>query len=896
MGIYDGYIITNTNGSGNVYTSLASTFHNSNLGTFNTGNSLVLNGAQNKTFKCSGGNVTGSNFYYRIYRTSATAGAFSSAQTMSFASNDGGGCGGNQTWERTNAGINVLSGLTSGFYHLEIYTDAPGSPSTAYYNNGGSNYRASFTVLPIASAATGDWSSTSTWVGGAVPPAEAAVTISNAHTVTLNQAATVSLLTINSGGTFTASDNTARTLTITKSSSGSLTTLANSGTWVNGVGGSTITFTGAPSSGDAIHGVTGTIAFQNVVINKTGGSNNVGVNFGTTGTSLATGGKLTIGTGGFVSTNIPTNFYTVNGSTTLEFSQTGGTYNVNAAPADITWPSSNSPANINITTGTVNLNTTRTASGNLNITGGVLALGANLTINGNWTRASSATFTPSTNTVTLSGSSAQTIQITGGGTATMYGLIINNSTGVSLSNSVGNLTNLNVTNSLTLTSGALTTNGNTLTLSSGIAITRATGTISTVPTFGGTSSVTYTTGGVTTDNELNTSVTNLSCSNTSGTVTLKSGASLTATTASNVSGGTFLVPSTSTLIIGSGGFTNAGPLTINGTLQLNAGSYINSATGFTYGLTGSLIYNTGGSYGMSNEWPASSGPNSITIQNSGTNLTIGASRTISATGSMTVNAGCAFSVSSGTLTTNNNLTLKSDATGTASIGNSAGSFSGEMTVERYIPANGRRYRFLASPVVGGTSLEWRDGAGIVTSGKGIQITGGTGTVDASTTNAPSAFYYNESSTTNTGINGVGKWVAIDGSTSLTNGRGYRVFVRGDRTISLTTVNSDNNATTISVSGTHPTGTVTLPVTYTAGDGGLGWNLVGNPYPCSIDFTSGSGWTKTSIGTGVAVYRPSSNSYAYSITNGDATNNVNVTTNGGSNIIGSGQAFWVRATS
>lgn len=474
----------------------------------------------------------------------------------------------------------------------------------------------------------------------------------------------------------------------------------------------------------------------------------------------------------------------------------------------------------------------------------------------------------------------------------MYGLIINNAAGVSLA-SGGNATSLTVTNALTLTSGGLITNGNTLTLSSGIAITRATGTISTVPTFGGTSSVTYTTGGVTTDNELNTSVTNLTCSNTSGTVTLKSGASLTATTASNVSGGTFLVPSTSTLFLGSGGFTNAGPVTINVTLQLNAGSFITNATGFTYGSAGALIYNTGGSYGMSNEWPASSGPNSITIQNSGTNLTIGSSRTISGSGSMTVNAGCAFSISSRTLTTNDNLTLKSDVNGTASIGNSAGGFSGEMTVERHIPANGRRYRFLASPVVGGTSLEWRNN-GVNTSGLGIQITG-TGTVDASTSNAPSAFYYNESSTTNTGINGVGKWVAIDGDASLTNGRGYRVFVRGDRTISLTTVNSDNNATTISVKGTHPTTTVTLPVSYTVGDGGLGWNLVGNPYPCSIDFTSGAGWTKTNIGTGVAVYRPSSNSYAYSITNGDATNNVLVTTNGGSNIIGSGQAFWVRAT-
>jgi hypothetical protein len=739
-----------------------------------------------------------------------------------------------------------------------------------------------------ASSQTGNWSATGTWTGGVVPPTSSLVEIRNAHNVTLDQAATVATLTINSGGTFTASDNSARTLTISRTASA--TTLVNSGgTWANGSGGSTVNFVGIGSSADVLHTVSGTFNLNNVVINKTSGSFNVGVAFGSNG-KLASGGKLTIGNAGYLS-SIPSDFYTANGNTTLEFSTLGG-YTVGGG--DVTWPSSNSPASINITLGTVILNSARTASGNLNITGGGLTLGANLTINGNWTRASSATFTPSTFTVTLSGSSAQTIQITGGGTSTQYSLIVNNSAGVSLSNSNGNLTNLTVTNALTLTAGSLTTNGNTLTLNSGIAITRGTGTISAVPSFSGTSSITYTTGGVTTDNELNSSVTSLTCSNASGTVTLKSGATLTATTATNAVGGTFLVPITSTLILGSGGFSNSGPLTINGNLQLNAGSFITNAGNFTYGSSGNLIYNTGGSYGMSNEWPDSSGPNSITIQNSGTNLTIGASRTISSSGSMTVNAGCSFTVSSTfTLTTNNNLTLKSDATGTASIGNSAGSFSGEITVERHIPANGRRYRFLASPVVGGTTLEWRND-GVNTSGLGIQITG-TGTVDASTSNAPSAFYYNESSTSNTGINGVGKWVAIDGSTTITNGRGYRVFVRGDRIISLTTVNSDNNATTISVKGTHPTTTVTLPVTYTVGDGGLGWNLVGNPYPCSIDFTSGAGWTKTNIGTGVAVYRPSSNSYAYSITNGDATNNVLVTTNGGSNIIGSGQAFWVRAT-
>ncbi len=249
------------------------------------------------------------------------------------------------------------------------------------------------------------------------------------------------------------------------------------------------------------------------------------------------------------------------------------------------------------------------------------------------------------------------------------------------------------------------------------------------------------------------------------------------------------------------------------------------------------------------------------------------------------NPGTVIVGSGSTLTTGGFLTLKSDSNGTANVGTSNGTISGNLTAERYIPANGRRYRFLSSPVVGGSSLQWRDNAGN-TNGRGILITG-TGTVDASTTNQPSAFYYDETNTTGD-INDVAKWLTIDGSSSLTNGKGYRVFVRGDRSISLTTINSVNNATTIWVNGTYPTGTITLPVSYTS-SGAAGWNLVGNPYPCNIDWNAASGWTKTNLNDQIAIYRPISNSYAYYTTTG------NVSTNNGSNIIGSGQAFWVKAS-
>lgn len=146
-GIYDAYVILNINGGGLNYKQPSTNFNGTNLGTFSNTQSLIFAGGQNKTYKCNGGNVTGGNIYYRVYPTSGTPGTFTPL-TMGWSSNDSGAGSGcqNQTWEINSNTTNLLSSLADGTYTLEVYLDAPGYPSTAYYSNNSNNFKASFTI------------------------------------------------------------------------------------------------------------------------------------------------------------------------------------------------------------------------------------------------------------------------------------------------------------------------------------------------------------------------------------------------------------------------------------------------------------------------------------------------------------------------------------------------------------------------------------------------------------------------------------------------------------------------------------------------------------------------------------------------------------------------------
>ena len=88
---------------------------------------------------------------------------------------------------------------------------------------------------------------------------------------------------------------------------------------------------------------------------------------------------------------------------------------------------------------------------------------------------------------------------------------------------------------------------------------------------------------------------------------------------------------------------------------------------------------------------------------------------------------------------------------------------------------------------------------------------------------------------------------------------------------------------VDLRGVPNQGDIIMPVDYTNGDG---WNLVGNPYPSTIDWDSPD-WVKQNMANAVYILNPDTEQYATYINGASA--------NGGSPLIASQQAFWVVAT-
>ena len=201
-----------------------------------------------------------------------------------------------------------------------------------------------------------------------------------------------------------------------------------------------------------------------------------------------------------------------------------------------------------------------------------------------------------------------------------------------------------------------------------------------------------------------------------------------------------------------------------------------------------------------------------------------------------------FGVSNAILHTNNNLTLLSSATGTASVGdmtnngaNSGNDITGNVTVERYIPNHFKAWQFLAVPTKGQTiNAAWQEGntplANTTHPGYGTIIT----------SNVPGAVGLGFDIFTPAGPT-MKSWDALsaswqgvpDPSMLIDNKKGYMLLVRGDR--SVTVFNQPATQTILRTTGKlYTIGGEAPPVTnVNAGT----FESIGNPYASAIDFNN-----------------------------------------------------------
>lgn len=243
---------------------------------------------------------------------------------------------------------------------------------------------------------------------------------------------------------------------------------------------------------------------------------------------------------------------------------------------------------------------------------------------------------------------------------------------------------------------------------------------------------------------------------------------------------------------------------------------------------------------------------------------------------LVINPGKKFLVSSqyqltalGTITNNGGsggFTLKSDASGTASLIHNATGVP--ATVQRFISGSKEAWHFLSSPV----SNQIIAGSNWVPSG-----TYGNGTgYDLYVWDEPTpcwVYQPNESTTPN--------WPTVHPSANFVPGKGYLYSVQATNP-THEFVGSLNN------------GAISYPITNNSIDEDLkGFNLIGNPYPSSIDWKTSSGWTRSNLldsGGGYDMWIWNETAGNYGVFNSNST----IGTNGVTQYIAPMQGFFVRA--
>jgi hypothetical protein len=273
------------------------------------------------------------------------------------------------------------------------------------------------------------------------------------------------------------------------------------------------------------------------------------------------------------------------------------------------------------------------------------------------------------------------------------------------------------------------------------------------------------------------------------------------------------------------------------------------------------------------------------------NLTINSGKTL------TVSSGNSLKVA-GNLVNNGSIVFKSDASGSGIFDSFTGAISGtgSVTVERFIPANKRSFRFLSSAVTTSTSIKanWQENVSNTTtvyadnqnpnSGYGTHITGAGGATngfDTTTTNNPSLYSYTN-----------GAWAAVvNTNSSFTAGTPYRLLVRGDRSINMSTNTPTPTNTTLRATGTLHTGNFTPALNQAAS----GYSFVGNPYQAPIDIKAALNASTNMDKTKVYYWDPTLNTRGAYVTRTLSSNSNNVSSSF-NQYLQPGQAVFVQNTS
>ncbi|MCC8425096.1 T9SS type A sorting domain-containing protein [Mucilaginibacter sp. UR6-11] len=779
---------------------------------------------------------------------------------------------------------------------------------------------------------------TTGWQDATLTPTSAANTISilNTHVVTVTASVTADQIVVQTGGQLVV--NSGLTLTIASGGATINGTITNAGT-ITPTG--TLTF---QSGGKYQHNFTtapGTIPAATWDNQSTCEIIGYTSNITAIGGISQTFGNFTwncpnqnvagsgISLGGTVSVNDLTITSTGASTGTLQLGTAGGTVTVRG--------------NFYQTGGTLVLNNTATGTENLNIKGDFNISGGTIKTTGG-------------NLISFAGTSTQNYLKTGGAFTGAVNFAVNSNATVNFGASVIDGT----TGTFTLNTGGtmLTDNDNGVTASGATGTIQCTGT----RTFSTNGNYVFSgTNAQIIGNGLPATVNNLTVNNSQGVSMPAGSASYTITGTLSLTNGNLDMGS-NTLVAGTGftntgtGIlrtqnTSTVPLPAGKTWNVGVEYYGSSPQTVVSGTYTDLLFSSsgiktvaGGTITVNGNWSSSNGKvdlltNNATVQFTGSsqslnddgtdngngilfkNVTFGNSGTKTlATGSYSIApSGLLTMAGTAVLAVNGNLTILSTATGTGNIGPlTSGAITGNVNVQSFITGGNdltyRGYRLISSPVsLPSAPNTYCDFSFL--RGSGTYITGSGGATNGfDVAGSPTLYLYREDALPNANYRAVTKinnsptykTGTVDGDFNMPVGNGLLFFFRGNNGTNSGTPPSD---VVLSTSGRVNQGQIIVKNWFNYGSSNLaystpngsnleGFNLVGNPYPCSIDWntafsgTMSNGIYAPNTDQTIYIYNATSKNYATYLNTGA---NTGTGTNGGTNIIPSGQGFFVHAT-